>query len=86
MALKRQSHKAGEICIMGGYSLPDIISMKWVGHVTGIGKKYTERFGKKTRGPPGKLRYIKDDDIKMDLKVTEWERVDWIHLDQDMDK
>lgn len=45
--------------------MSDIISMKWVGHVACMGNK-------KIRGP--------EDDMKMDLKVTEWEGVGWIHL------
>jgi hypothetical protein len=35
--------------------------------------------------PFGRLTHRWEDDIKIDLKETEWKFVDWIHLVQDRD-
>jgi hypothetical protein len=34
----------------------------------------------------GRDHFRWEDDIKIDLKETEWEIVDWTHLAQDMDQ
>jgi hypothetical protein len=39
--------------------------------------------GKRPRGIP---RRRKEDDIRMDLRKTEWEGVSWMHLAQDSDQ
>jgi hypothetical protein len=35
--------------------------------------------------PLGKHRFRREDNIRMDLRQTGWETVDWIHLTQDRD-
>jgi len=36
--------------------------------------------------PLGRLRRTWEDDIRMDLRETGWEGVDWIHLVRDRDQ
>jgi hypothetical protein len=44
-------------------------------------------FGKPDgKRPLGRPRRRWEDNIKMDLKQTEWESVDWMHLAQDRDQ
>jgi hypothetical protein len=77
------------------YSSPNIIRMiksgrkKWVGHVAHMGKMRNayktlvgKREGKKSLRRP---RHRWKDNIKMDLKETECDDVDRIHLVQDRD-
>jgi hypothetical protein len=55
-----------------------------------MGKKQNEYilFMGKLNGkrPMGRPRYIWKDNIKIDLKETGWNGMDWIHLVQDMDQ
>jgi hypothetical protein len=64
--------------------------MRSAGHVARMGEKrntYTLMVGKpEGRRPPGRLRLKWVDNIKMDLRETGWEDVDWIDLVQDSDK
>jgi hypothetical protein len=61
--------------------------MKWAGHVARMGeKRNTCRIlvenseGKRPRERPGRRRV---DNIKMDLRETGWDGLDWIDVDQD---
>jgi hypothetical protein len=36
--------------------------------------------------PPGKETLVRQDNIRMDLRETGWEGVDWIHIPQDRDQ
>jgi hypothetical protein len=75
------------------YASPNIFRMtksrrmRWVGHVAGVGKKgnaYKILVGKpEGKRPVGRRRRRREDNIRMDLKGTEWEFVDWMHLAQD---
>jgi hypothetical protein len=38
------------------------------------------------RRPLGRHRYIREDNIRMDLREIVWEGVDWLHLAQDRDQ
>jgi hypothetical protein len=62
----------------------------WAGHVTCMGEVKNAckiLVGKpEWKTPRGKYRRRWEDKIRQDLKETEWESVDWIHLAQDRDK
>jgi hypothetical protein len=60
--------------------------MRWAGHVARIGEKrnaYRLLVGK---GPLGRSRRRRVDNIKMDLLEIGWDGVEWIGLAQDRDK
>jgi hypothetical protein len=61
--------------------------MRWVGHVAHVGEERKE-YKVSIRKPKGKRplrrqRHRWEDGIKMDLRDTGWEGVEWIHLAQD---
>jgi hypothetical protein len=64
--------------------------MRWAGHVELMGERrnaYRILVGKPERkGPLGKPRRRWEDDIRMDLRETEWEGVGWTRLVQDRDQ
>jgi hypothetical protein len=64
--------------------------MRKAGHVACMGegrKLYRLLMGKpKGKKPLGRLRHRWEDGIKMDLRETGWEDVEWIHLAQDRDQ
>jgi len=63
--------------------------MRWAEHVTRIGpKRNADRVlvEKPQRNRPlGRPRRRWEDNIEVNLKEKTWERVDWIHVAQDMD-
>jgi hypothetical protein len=78
------------------YSSPSIIRMmksrrmRWTGHVAGMGEKRNayrilvgKPEGKRPLGRP-RLRWV--DNIKIDLRETGWDGLDWIDLAQDRDQ
>jgi hypothetical protein len=76
------------------HSSPSIIgiikSRRWAGHVARIGEKRTayrilvgKPEGKRPLGRP-RRRWV--DNIKMDLRETGWDGMDWIDLAQDRDQ
>ena len=62
--------------------------MRWAGHVACMGDRrgaYRVLVGKpEVKRPLGRLRYIWEDNIKMDLEELGW-GMDWIDLAQDRD-
>jgi hypothetical protein len=64
--------------------------VRWVAHVARVGKKITAC--KIVVGKPEGMRLLGEsrrrweDNIKINLKETEWDGVDWIHLAQDRDQ
>jgi hypothetical protein len=78
------------------YSSPNIISqitsrrMRWVVHVAHMeeDRKVYKVLARKPEGkrPLKKPRYRWEDGLKMDLRDTGWEHVQWIHLAQDRDQ
>jgi hypothetical protein len=78
------------------YSLPVIISqnksrrMRWAGHVARMGEErnvYKVLVGKpEGKRPLERPRHRREDGIKMNLRETGWEGVEWIHLVQDRDR
>jgi hypothetical protein len=77
------------------YSFPNIRQMmsrriRWAGHVARMGeerKLYKVLVGKpKGKSPFGRLRHRWQDGIRMDLRETSWEDVDWVQLAQDRDQ
>jgi hypothetical protein len=64
--------------------------MRWAGHVARMGKTrnaYRISVGKpEGKGPLGRPRRRWVDNIKMDLRETGWDGVDWIDLAQDRDQ
>jgi hypothetical protein len=54
--------------------------IKWAGHVARMGKM---RNAEKTTRV---TRHIWEDNMQIDLRETEMEGVDWIHLAQDKDR
>jgi len=91
--------EAGEDFIMRGFitcnTSPNFIRMiksrrmRWPGRVARMGEMrtaYEILVGKLERKRPlGKHRFRREDNIRMDLRQTGWETVDWIHLTQDRD-
>jgi hypothetical protein len=78
------------------YSSPDIIRqirsrrMRWAGHVARMGEGRNV-YRVSVRKPEGKRPLERssrrwEDGIKMDLRETGWEGVEWIHLAQDRDR
>jgi hypothetical protein len=77
------------------YASPNIIRMiksrrmRWEGHVARMGEKrnaYRILVGKpEGRRPLGRPRRRGVDNIKMDLRETGWDGVDWVDLAQDRD-
>jgi hypothetical protein len=78
------------------YSSPNIIRviksrrMRWAGHVARTGERRNafrilegKPEGKRPLGRP-RRRWV--DNIKMDLRETEWDGMDWIYLAQDRDQ
>jgi hypothetical protein len=64
--------------------------MRWAGHVAGKGEKRNayrilvgKREGKRPLGRP-RSRWV--DNIKMDLRDTEWDGIDWIEVAQDREQ
>jgi hypothetical protein len=64
--------------------------MRWAGHVVLMGEKRNayrilvgNPEGKRPLGRPGR-RWV--DNIKMDLRETEWDGMDWIDLAQNRDQ
>jgi hypothetical protein len=55
--------------------------IRWSGSVAGM---YTDYWWEiqKERYSKGGSRYKLEDDSKMDLKETEWNDIDWIHMAQ----
>jgi hypothetical protein len=51
-------------------------------------EKYKQNFGLRTveKRPLGRLRRRWEENIRMDLRETGWEFVDWIQLAQDSDQ
>jgi hypothetical protein len=78
------------------YTSPNIIRlvksmrMRWVGHVAHVGdmRNANNILVGKSEGkrPFRRCRHIWEDNIRMDLRKTGWEGVDWIHLAQDKDQ
>jgi hypothetical protein len=78
------------------YSSPNIIRqiksrrMRWAGHVARMGEERNvyRVFVRKPEGkkPPGRPMRRWDDGIRMNLRETGWESVEWIHLAQDRDR
>jgi hypothetical protein len=78
------------------YASPDIIrviktrTMRWAGHVARIWEirnAYKILVGKpEWKRPFRRPRHRWEDNIRMDLRETGWEGVDWIHLYQDTDQ
>jgi hypothetical protein len=76
------------------YSPPSIIRMiksrriRWAGHVARMEvktKAYRILMGKpEGKRPLGRKRWVEN--IKMDLRKTEWDGMDWIDLAQDRDQ
>jgi hypothetical protein len=71
------------------YSSSDIVRviksrrMRWIGGCSayGRGEKYMILGGKlEGKRPLGRPMFRREDDIRMDLKETEWEGVGWMHL------
>jgi hypothetical protein len=64
--------------------------MRWAGHVARIGEKrnaYRILVGKpERRRPVGRPRRRWADNIKIDLRETGWDGVDWVDLAQDGDQ
>jgi hypothetical protein len=64
--------------------------MRRTGHVAGMGeiRNANKILGGKPKGKRslGTQRCRWEDNIRMDLRETEWETVDWIHLNQDRDQ
>jgi hypothetical protein len=61
--------------------------MRWVRHVACMGedRKVYKVLVEKPKGnsPPRRPRCTWKDEIKMDLRKTGWEGVEWIHMAQD---
>jgi hypothetical protein len=60
--------------------------MRWAGHVARMGEKrnaYRILVGKIPLGRP-RRRWV--DNIKMDLRETEWDGMDWTDTAQDMEQ
>jgi hypothetical protein len=80
----------------GLYSSPSIVRvikarrMRWAGHVARVGVvrgAYNILIGRpEGRRPLGRPRRRWEDNIKMDLRETGFEDVDWIHWAQDRDR
>jgi hypothetical protein len=80
----------------GLYSLPSIVRvikarrMRWAGHVARMGEvkgAYNILVGRpEGRRPLGRPRRRWEDNIKMNLRETEFGDVDWIHWAQDRDR
>jgi hypothetical protein len=78
------------------YSSPDIIRhiksrrMRWAGHVARMGeeRKVSKVLVGNPEGkrPPGRPRHSCEDWIRMDLRETGLEGVNWIQLAQDRDR
>jgi hypothetical protein len=78
------------------YSFQNIIRqikssrIRYVGHVVCMGqerKLYKVLMGRpEGKRPLGRLRQRWENGIKMDLRMTGWESVEWIHLAQDRDQ
>jgi hypothetical protein len=72
------------------YCWPSIIRMiwsrrmRWAGHVACMGEKRNAcriLVGKpEGKRPPGRLRHMLEDNIKMDLREIRWGGMDWIDL------
>jgi hypothetical protein len=62
--------------------------MRWMGGCStyGRGEKYMILSGQQGKRPLGLPRFRTEDDIRMDLRETEWEGVDWMHVAQDRDQ
>jgi hypothetical protein len=64
--------------------------MRWAGHVARVGAKrnaYRILVGKpEAKTPLGRSRRRWVDNIKIDLRETEWDDMDWINLAQDGDE
>jgi hypothetical protein len=64
--------------------------MGWAGHVARMGEErtvYRVLMGKPERKRPlGRSRHRWENGIRMDLRETGWESVDWIQLAQDRDR
>jgi hypothetical protein len=62
--------------------------MRWEGHAACVGAKrnaYSLLVGmSEEKGPLGKPRHRWKDNIKTDLRKTEWGHMDWNNLAQDM--
>jgi len=57
--------------------------MNWAGHVARIVKmrnSYNIFIDRPEKWPLGRARRRWEDNIRMDLRETGWESVDWIHL------
>jgi hypothetical protein len=80
----------------GLYSSPSIVRvikvrrMRWAGHVARMGEvrgAYNTLGGRpEGRRPLGRPRRRWEDNVKMDLRETEFGDVDWIHWAQDRDR
>jgi hypothetical protein len=72
------------------YSSPNIIRrMRWAAHVARMGKRTAYRIlvGKSEgKRPLGRPRRRLVDNIKIDLRETGWDGMDWIDLAQDSDQ
>jgi hypothetical protein len=70
------------------YSSPNIVRviksrrMRWAGHVARVGEGCLQGFGWEKR-PLGRTRHRWEDNIKMDLRETGIDGVNWIRLAQD---
>jgi hypothetical protein len=61
--------------------------MRWEGYVACTRSVYEVSIGKPEGNRPlGRQRHRWDENIETDFKETEWECVDWIHLDQEKDQ
>jgi hypothetical protein len=78
------------------YSLPNIVRvvklrrMRWAGHVARMGEDrgvHRVLVGKhEGKGPLGRPRHRREDNIKMDLQEVGGDRGNWMELAQDRDK
>jgi hypothetical protein len=64
--------------------------MRWAGHVARMGEKsnaYRILVGKpEGKRPLGSIRRMWENNIKIDLRETGWDDMDWISLAQDRDQ
>jgi transcription termination factor 2 len=61
--------------------------MRWAGHVARMGETRNAYMGKpEGERPLGRPRRRRVDNIKMDLRGTEWDGLDWSNLAQDRDQ
>jgi hypothetical protein len=64
--------------------------MRWAGHVAhkGQDRKVYKVLARKAEGrrPLGRRRHRWEDGIEIDLRLSGWEGVEWVHVPQDRDR